>query len=118
MALTLMPFLAQAAAMDPVRLLTAAFAAPYGAACGIASRLAPEEMLTMAPLPWVIICLAAALERCQTALKLRFSTFSKSSSGHFIIDLVSAPPAQLTRTSSLPNSDTVASTSWRQASAE
>ena len=53
MALTRMPFLAHAAAIDPVRLLTAALAAPYGAACGIASRLAPEEMLTIAPLPWV-----------------------------------------------------------------
>ena len=34
-----------------------------------------------------------------------------------MIDLVSAPPAQLTRMSSLPNSATVVSTNWRHASA-
>src|SRR3954471_6199531 len=113
MALTRMPFFAQAAAMEPVRLFTAALAAPYGAACGMASRLAPDDMLTIAPLLCAIIGLAAAFDRCQTALKFRASTFSKSSSGHLRIDLVSAPPAQLTSMSSLPNSPIVLSTRLR-----
>src|SRR6185312_9599103 len=74
-------------------------------------------MLTIAPLPCDIIGLAAAFDKCQTALKFSANTFSKSSSGHLRMDLVSAPPAQLTSTSSRPNSARVVSTRSRHASA-
>ena len=59
MVLSRIPLRVHAAAMEPVRLFTAAFAAAYGAACGIASRLAPEEIFTMAPLPWARLQMAA-----------------------------------------------------------
>src|SRR3954462_1466587 len=116
MALTRTPRPVHADAMDPVRLFTPALAAPYGAAWGIARRLAPDEMLTMAPLPWASIGSAAARERCQTLPRLRARTWSHSSSVHFDSDLVSAPPALLTRMSSRPSSASVVSTSCRHAS--
>src|SRR5271156_2947061 len=94
-AFTRTPLRVHAAAIEPVRLFTAALAAPYGAAWGMPSRLAPEEILTIAPLPWASMGFAAAFERCHTAPKLSAMVLSKSSSGHFMIDLVSAPPAQL-----------------------
>src|SRR5215204_3172837 len=104
MVLTRMPFGVHAAAMAPVRLLTAALAAPYGAACGIAIKLAPEEMLTMAPLPWGIITSDAARDRNQTLPRFSARTLCHSSSVHFRIDLVSAPPALFTRMSMRPSS--------------
>src|SRR4029453_7627296 len=96
MALTRTPLPVQAEAMEAVRLFTPALAAPYGAAWGMANRPAPEEMLTIAPLPRSVIGLAAARDRKNTAPRLRAITCSHSSSLHRLIDWVLAPPALLT----------------------
>ena len=63
-----------AAAIDAVRLFTAAFDAPYGAPIGNANRLEPDEMFTIAPLPCSSIGSAARRERNQTLAKLRSTT--------------------------------------------
>ena len=104
---TRMPFGVHAAAIAPVRLFTAALAAPYGAACGMATRLAPEEMLTIEPLPFSSITAAAARDRNHTLPRFTARTWCHSSSVHFRIDLVSAPPALFTRMSTVPSSATV-----------
>src|SRR6478736_2660804 len=69
--LTRTPFGVHAAAIDIVRLLTAAFDAPYGAPIGNAKKAEPEEMFTIAPLPWSSIGSAAKRERNQTLPILR-----------------------------------------------
>src|SRR6185312_10896248 len=74
MLFTRTPLRVHAAAIDPVTLLTAALAAAYTAACGIASRDAPEEMLTIAPLPWAIIGWTAYRDRNHTDSKLSAMT--------------------------------------------
>jgi AcrR family transcriptional regulator len=51
------------AAIEPVSWFTPALAAPYAPACGIARRLAPEEMFTIAPFPAASIGVAAATDR-------------------------------------------------------
>src|SRR4051794_13566151 len=99
MVLTRTPFGVHAAAMAPVRLFTAALAAPYGAAWGIAIRLAPDEMFTIAPLPCGIITSAAARDRNHTLPRFSAMTWCHSSSVHLRIDFVSAPPALFTRMS-------------------
>src|SRR5690348_14650025 len=75
MQLTRTPFRVHAAAIDPVRLFKPALAAAYTGACGIASRLAPEEMLTIEPLPWAIIGFAAARDRYQALERFRSRTW-------------------------------------------
>ena len=114
---TRMPFGVHAAAIAPVRLFTAALAAPYGAACGMATRLAPEEMLTIEPLPFSSITAAAARDRNHTLPRFTARTWCHSSSVHFRIDLVSAPPALFTRMSTVPSSATVWSISCWHSSA-
>src|SRR5690606_22264383 len=99
MQLTRTPLRVHAAAIDPVRLFRPALAAAYTGACGIASRPAPEEMLTIAPLPCSIIGLAAARDRYHALDRLRFNTSCHSSSVHFISGLVAPPPALFTSTS-------------------
>src|SRR6478672_1912426 len=74
MLFTRTPLRVHADASEPVRLLTPALAAPYGAACGMARRLAPDEMLTMDPLPCSIMGLAAQRERNQTLPRLSATT--------------------------------------------
>src|SRR4051794_9012582 len=71
MALTRIPLRVHDPAMAPVRLFTAALAAPYTAAWGMARRLAADEMLTIAPLPWAIIGCATARDRNHTLPRLR-----------------------------------------------
>ncbi len=50
-AFTRTPPAVHAAASDRVRLFIPALAAPYGATIGNAKKLAPDEMLTIAPRP-------------------------------------------------------------------
>src|SRR5437868_1700090 len=69
--LTRTPLGVQAAAIDRVRLFTAAFDAPYGAPMGKAKKAEPDEMLTMEPLPRSSIGLAAKRDRNQTLPMLR-----------------------------------------------
>src|SRR5262245_18586773 len=107
MVLTRTPLRVHAAAIAPPRLFTPALAAPYGAACGIASRLAPDEMLTIEPFPCSSIGFAAQRERNHTLPRFSANTWSHSSSVHFMIDLVCAPPALFTRMSTRPNSASV-----------
>jgi len=68
------PFRVHAAAIDPVRLFKPALAAAYTGACGMASRLAPDEMFTIDPLPCAIIGFAAARDRYHALDKFNSST--------------------------------------------
>src|SRR5262245_30279035 len=99
------------AAIEAVRLLTAAFDAPYGAPIGNGNRLEPDEMFTIAPLPRSIIGATANRERNHTLPRFRSTIWCHSSGVHAAIGLVVDPPALFTRMSSSPTASPVLATS-------
>src|SRR4051812_39009323 len=103
-AFTRTPSGVHAAASDRVRLFIPAFAAPYGATIGSARKLAPDEMFTIAPLPWSSIGFAAARDRNHTLARFRSMISCHSAVDQSSGVLLMLPPALLTSTSTRPRS--------------
>src|SRR5437016_10295685 len=99
MALTRTPPPVHAAAKDRVRLFIPALAAPYGATIGNARKLAPEEMLTIAPRPCSSIGVATRRDMNQTLAKFTSMICRHSAIVQSPGALLMLPPALLTRMS-------------------